>query len=683
MGKGLDLKQMLRQSSTKAALAIVLMLASASAAALGLGQIVVKSRIGQPLLAEIPIISNDPAELEQLRAGLASPDTFARIGLEPPRGIVAVLQFAPALDAAGRPIIRVTSAQPVTEPLLTFLVQVDWGQGRLVREYSALVDTPRTVSAPLQPPIDAPSVAQPDVIERPPPVVITPTPVVPAPATARTPAPAANGGRAAEPARRDNGIAVGPPRPAPARPSADATRPSPVASQYGPVKAGESLSQIAGRLDLPDSMSIEQSMIALLRANPAAFIGGNINQLKQGAVLRVPAAAEIADLEVRQAVALVQAQARQWRQARRGSPPTAVAVAGGVPLAAPKTAPGKVRAPSGARLEIIPPGASRATRAGTQSGITAGGEGQMLRQELQQTKESLAARDAELRELKGRVADLEKLQADQQQLLTLKDSELAAAQQRLATSNKAAALPTAPAKVSTAVTAQAASPAQTPSAASVVPWVLGGVVALVLAVLAAWLLRRRRAPIPRFVAPSAMSASSLADAFAAFPATSPVQESPEKVSSRPARAVAQRRKSTAMPVAEVEDAVIDPTNIDATSVDEATPPLEPAQFESIDPTHSEVEAPAELWSRRDRQKLPTGRPELAAAPAWHSGKPRVAGSPVPVPAVVTPVGERLELAQAYLDLGDGESARQLLAEVADSGDAASRQQASRMLRELE
>ncbi|MHB8911801.1 MAG: type IV pilus assembly protein FimV, partial [Lysobacter sp.] len=68
----------------KIALAIALALASAGAAALGLGQIEVKSRIGQPLLAEIPIISNDPAELEELRAGLASPETFARIGLQPP-----------------------------------------------------------------------------------------------------------------------------------------------------------------------------------------------------------------------------------------------------------------------------------------------------------------------------------------------------------------------------------------------------------------------------------------------------------------------------------------------------------------------------------------------------------------------------------------------------------------------
>ena len=141
------------------ALALALALASSSAAALGLGQLELKSKLGEPLVAEIQIISNDPGELERLRAGLASPETFARIGLQPPQGVVANLQFVSALDARGRPVIRVTSSEPIQQPLLTFLVEVDWGQGRLVREYSALLDTPRTVSAPLQPPIEAPEVA--------------------------------------------------------------------------------------------------------------------------------------------------------------------------------------------------------------------------------------------------------------------------------------------------------------------------------------------------------------------------------------------------------------------------------------------------------------------------------------------------------------------------------------------
>ena len=148
----------------RTALAVGLALASGTAAALGLGQIELKSKLGEPLLAEIPIISNDPAELERLRAGLASPETFARIGLRPPDSVVANLQFVSALDERGNPVIRVTSVQPIEQPLLTFLVEVDWGQGKLVREYSTLIDAPRTVSAPLQPPIEAPVAAPSNMI---------------------------------------------------------------------------------------------------------------------------------------------------------------------------------------------------------------------------------------------------------------------------------------------------------------------------------------------------------------------------------------------------------------------------------------------------------------------------------------------------------------------------------------
>ena len=85
--------------------------------------------VDQPLLAEIPIISSDPAELEQLQARLASPETFRRVGLEPPSGAAADLQFSRrAATTRGRPVIRVTSTAPVSQPLVTFLIEVDWGR---------------------------------------------------------------------------------------------------------------------------------------------------------------------------------------------------------------------------------------------------------------------------------------------------------------------------------------------------------------------------------------------------------------------------------------------------------------------------------------------------------------------------------------------------------------------------
>ena len=154
-----------------------MLLAAGNAWALGLGQIEVKSRRNQPLLAEIPIVSTTPGELEALQARLASPETFRRVGLAPPSGIAADLQFSLGNDARGRPVIRVTTVRPVDQAVLNFLIEVDWGQGRLVREYSALVDAPNTASAPVQPAIEAPVAPAPNTVQRPqpaPPVAAAP-----------------------------------------------------------------------------------------------------------------------------------------------------------------------------------------------------------------------------------------------------------------------------------------------------------------------------------------------------------------------------------------------------------------------------------------------------------------------------------------------------------------------------
>ena len=156
-------------------LLIALLLASGGAMALGLGQIRVLSAPGEPFLAEIPIISNEPGELENARARLASSDTFARVGLQPPTGLVRDLQFEITTDAQDRAVVRVTGSVPVDVAALAFLVEVDWGQGRLVREYSALVDAPRTTAPIDAPVIQAPRALPSDSIVRAPQPVVAPT----------------------------------------------------------------------------------------------------------------------------------------------------------------------------------------------------------------------------------------------------------------------------------------------------------------------------------------------------------------------------------------------------------------------------------------------------------------------------------------------------------------------------
>lgn len=556
--------------------ALALLLISSSALALGLGEIRVKSAPGQPLLAEIPIISTEPGELEQLRAQLASPTTFERVGLPRPTGLVGNLDFAVALDEAGRPVIRVTTQEPVTVPVLNFLVEVDWGQGRLVREYSAMVDSPGAVAAAAQPVIDAPQAAPEDAIVRPaePPVAA----VEPAPPADAPPAPA-------------------PTTAAPAGATA-AVPPAPAAQAGGQltVARGQTLSAIAR--DIGGGSSLDQTMIALLRANPEAFIGGNINRLKQGAVLRIPASEEVARLGQIEAAALVRNQIDEWRQARRPIPqPAAIAANTASPAA---EAPSRT---AEARLEIAPPLAGAAARAGTQSGVEAGGEGDMLANEqLQQSKEDLAARESEVQELRAQVAELEKLKQQQDKLIAMKDSDLAAAQQRLAQSND---------------------PSQGASQGTPL-WAWIGWALLIVGALA-WLIssRRQRTSPPKPASRKPLFEAPVATAAPAVPEQAEEAPAPE-APREPAPAVA-----LAIPV---------------------TP----------------------------------AAPVKPNSPTWHSGG-EPAADPVArvAPLNPAPAGrERLELAVAYLDLGDTVTARDLLNEVAAGNDETARQEALQLLRDL-
>jgi len=562
-----------------------LALLSNVALALGLGEIKVKSQPGQPLLAEIPIISSEPGELEQLRARLASPTTFERVGLPRPQGLVNELDFSVALDEAGRPVVRVTSRTPVDVPAVNFLIEVDWGQGRLVREYSALVSTPGTLAAAEQPVIDAPVAAPADTIARPVEPVVAATPE-PAPAE-QVPPPA-------------------PTRPAPS-PAVAATPAPQVApgDALAPVRRGQSLSQVAAPLARAQGYTLDQAMVALLRANPEAFINGNINRLKQGAVLRVPESAEAQTILEDEAAALVRSQIAEWRRARAPIPQPAAVVepapAAAVP-SAPRTAP-----VADARLEIAP-AAAGASGSGTQSGVSAGGEGEMLANEqLQQSKEDLAARDAEVQELRTQVAELEKLKTQQEQLLAMKDSDLAAAQQRLAQASG--------------------------SDGGVPVWAWAGFGLLLVGSLAWGFAQRRRrlAPVARSTvlgdAPSSSRAAELAAVMQA-PAAEPVATEP-------------------------------------------TPVLEPVIVPAA--------APAKPAPKPAPAPAPAPAPVKASGPTWHSG-----GAPAATQApAAAPAGrDRLELAVAYLDLGDVATARDLLNEVAAGADAGARDEALQLLREI-
>ncbi|MBS0376514.1 MAG: hypothetical protein JSR73_18185 [Proteobacteria bacterium] len=249
------------------------------AQALGLGDIKLASALNQPLAAEIEVLGASAEDLVQLRATLASRETFAKHGLDRPQ-FLSNLTFAVAKDASGRTILSVHSVDPITEPFVTFLVEVSWPRGQLVREYTVLLDPP--------------------VFEEKP----SAAPVVAAPTTGTSSAPAA-------------GVVQRAPAAAPAEaPAAQPAAPAETAGEYRVVR-NDSLSQIARRAGANGKSELNRFMITTFRANPAAF-DGNINRLHRGAVLKLPGRDEWQALDAREAGREVGRQMEEWKGSASG-----------------------------------------------------------------------------------------------------------------------------------------------------------------------------------------------------------------------------------------------------------------------------------------------------------------------------------------------------------------------------
>jgi pilus assembly protein FimV len=439
-------------------LAIALALGGTNALALGLGPVHVKSKLNQPLDAEIPVIQGTAGEAEGLLVNLAAAEDFERVGVN--RSHLGVpLDFALVKGSNGEMVIKVTSKEAVHDSYLDFLVEANWPKGRLLREYTVLLDPP--VTAPARGAATTSAVAaapSPVTVKKhEAPAVSTPPPPAATPrATAKaTPAPA--------------------PAPAPVAPAHKAN-----AGEYGPVAAGETLSGVAHATKVGGT-NADQMMLALLKNNPNAFYKDNINALKRGAILRVPSADEIKAMgSVSEAAAQVHSQIEDWRGGRAS--PTRIADAGSrtsepSPVAAtttPKTTKPVAAAPSGKaaaseHLALVPPKVGKdsvamADRPGAGAGSPAATS--ELKTELARAKETLTTREQEAGELKSRVKELEDLKNKNDRLIGLKDSEIAELQQKLkqlqeksTTATKPTPAPTPLPAASTPATTAAAAPA--------------------------------------------------------------------------------------------------------------------------------------------------------------------------------------------------------------------------------
>ena len=373
---------------TRLCLLSVLMLTS-KVWAIGLGDINLDSALNEPLRAEIVLLSAGPDELSDLTVSLASAETFERYGIDRPFYLQEIA-FNVVNGGPSGSVVQIRSRSPITEPFLTFLVEATWSSGRLLREYTVLLDPPTYVAPSIQqaPAVEAPRRSTPSDsgrIERQP----TPTP----PPTQSRPAP-----QPSQPARSSESSVTtseyeSPPAPRPETVIDDSPY-NTASSGDIVVQRGETLWGLTAR-NRPDSrLTMNQTMLAIYQANPDAF-GGNINILKAGASLRVPSADEVFQISRTEALSEVSRQHSAW--------------GGGTGYTAPET----TTRPS---LTLVPPDDEPA---GTQYDDAAS-----TYETETQTREQ---------EILGRIADLEAAEVpNQQSLINIRDNDLALLRQELA-----------------------------------------------------------------------------------------------------------------------------------------------------------------------------------------------------------------------------------------------------------
>lgn len=387
----------------RALVVAVLLAAVGPVGALGLGKLEKNSALNERFSGRIPLVSVSADEISTLQVGLADESAFERADVVY-APVLRDLKFKLVEPKTGQDYIQITSSKPIREPFLNFLVELNWASGRIFREYTVLLDPPlydpqqqsaSTAAAPAQ---ESPAAGVSQEGHQ-----------------VNYPEDTAPRQRAVSPASAYSG------------------------GDYGPIQSGDTLWSIANEMK-PAGVTTHQMMLALLRANPDAFIGNNINGLKRGAILQRPDRQQMNAVSQSEALAQVKNQHGLWdgaRQAMAAEPGQRADTTTAAPATDATAATGEAGGESGSRLELV----------GTEEGATGQtgdteGSGQTA-EKLAIANENLESLRQENAELKDRLVQNEALIEDLKRLIALKNDELASLQGR--TAEEAAGTPSAPA----------------------------------------------------------------------------------------------------------------------------------------------------------------------------------------------------------------------------------------------
>ena len=388
--------------------------------AAGLGKLNVMSGLGEPLKADIELIAVTPEELSSITAAIASEEAYATQGIEKPASHNTIKVII-AKNASGGPILKLQSAQPISEPFLDMLIQVDWASGRLLREYTVLLDPPGyageadTSTQTAQVPVVRSSNSVPsdsvrddtmqndtvsgETMTRPPskPKKLSSSKAKPVKAMPRDPKPIED-----------------------VMPAGDAS-----GEEYL-THSGDTLAKIARDMK-PDGISLEQMLVGLYQSNPDAFQGNNINRLKVGQIIRPPSEEALSAITRKEASKEIKVQTANWNAYRNK-------LAGIVAESAPsdteantQSAGGKIKTATEDKSMPSATGAKDVVKlsAGDAAVSKANADNaKSLQDKVSALQEEATAREKSVKEAQDRTASLEKQIADMQKLLALKSAAM-------------------------------------------------------------------------------------------------------------------------------------------------------------------------------------------------------------------------------------------------------------------
>ncbi|HYR05849.1 MAG TPA: FimV/HubP family polar landmark protein [Gallionella sp.] len=407
--------------------AVAGLMLSASVSAVGMGGVNVTSALGQPLKADIELVSVSKADKASLVARLASPDSYKNAGLEYPFG--NKFKFQIESRANGDPYIKASSAQPINDPYVSLLVELTWASGKLLREYTFLLDPPDYVAeqpkpAEVQAVAAEGAVEQTDQERRYQQEWIESTKEQPQPV-----------GAAPEGEKTVGATAV---------PTPEQKQAASVATGNITVQRGDTLNKIAMQ-NKPAEVSLERMLVALYRANADQFDGKNMNRIKAGKILRLPDQKELMSVAQSDAAKEIRAHTANWNAYRQKL--AAAAPAAPQPQEAQQVATGKIASSVADKAPVAKESAkevlklSKGEAPGDKAAAGAAGKPAPAQDKKDAEQEDAIAKDKSLKEEQARATMLEKNLKDMDRLAKLK--------------SEAAVLATQPSGVAPQVTASA------------------------------------------------------------------------------------------------------------------------------------------------------------------------------------------------------------------------------------